>query len=194
MKKNAEEISDRLKKKIISLSNDGLLQMVYVDYKKYHRAEIDYAKKELQKRKLGKITEEKYNELAKKSSIQKSRDTEVKLTKKRPGIITAVCIIGIIWLLGEWVGSMRSAEQLEMPALFLSISLLFLSVRLIGLILMLKMKKLGLILYTIFNIAEWILTAMMGFTPYTWVLPIILIGVGFSKYHLMKSLHDEKKS
>lgn len=109
-----------------------------------------------------------------------------KMTKKRPGLITAICIIGFIGTL------------FSIPLIFSDIAktigswyppyLAFSTI--VGLVCMIglwMMKKWGIITYTAFvGINQVVLMVMGVWNVFALIIPGIVVAIGFSKFKEME--------
>jgi len=106
--------------------------------------------------------------------------------RKRPGIITAICIVGFIGVLY----SLAMLESGEIPKTigswyppFFAFSAVAGLVCMIGLWIM---KKWSVIAYTcLFVLGQIILLANNVWTPLSFLIPLIVIGIGFSQFSKM---------
>jgi hypothetical protein len=108
------------------------------------------------------------------------------MTNKRPGIITAICVIGFIGVVAT-VPLVFSDISKQIGAWYppcLAVSAIVGLVCMIGLW---QMKKWSIITYTaFFGINQVVLLASGLWNIFALILPGIVIAIGFSKYDLME--------
>ncbi len=107
------------------------------------------------------------------------------MASKRPGIITAICIIGFF---GTLVAiSMIFSDTSKQIGAWYPPYLAFSAV--VGLVCMIglwMMKKWSIVTYTAFvGINQVVLIAMGAWNIFALIIPGIVIAIGFSKYKLM---------
>jgi len=108
------------------------------------------------------------------------------MTNKRPGIITAICIIGFIGALAAvpFVFSDLSKQIGAWYPPYLAFSAVVGFVCMIGLWMM---KKWGIIIYAAFcGVNQVVLLAFGIWNIFALIIPGIVIAVAFSKYKLME--------
>ena len=108
------------------------------------------------------------------------------MTNNRPGIITAICIIGFIGALVTvpFIFSDTSEQIGPWYPPYLAFGAIVGLVCMIGLWMM---KKWSIIAYTtLFCINQVVLLAMGVWNIFALIIPGIVIAIGFSKYNLME--------
>ena len=115
------------------------------------------------------------------------------MKNKRPTLITILCIIGFIGFPIQVLSSIFhflpkvSGFTITSPSIWYSIfNIVMAFLFLIGFIGIWKMKKWGLIFYTISLIVNYIVLISLGFAVYiSLIIEVIVLGLFYTKFNLM---------
>jgi hypothetical protein len=108
------------------------------------------------------------------------------MTNKRPGIITAICVIGFIGVVAT-IPLVFSDISKQIGAWYPPCLAFSAIVGLVCMIGLWQMKKWSIITYTaFFGINQVVLLASGLWNIFALILPGIVIAIGFSKYELME--------
>jgi len=108
------------------------------------------------------------------------------MQNKRPGILTAVCIVGFLGTLGA-IPLLFSGSTATLGTWYQPVFILGTIVSLVSFIGLWMMKKWGIITYTVaYAVSEMVTVAVGMGNIFQLIVPGIIIAIGFSKYKLME--------